>query len=550
VKERRLISLSSLSSQANNRAYPEKNIFLTGFMGSGKTTVGRLLAKALGRPFVDMDEELAALHNKSVREIFAEAGEAFFRQAESGLLATLDDQDQPKVIATGGGIVLSQANCQILKGALTFFLDLPAEAAWERISANASLSRPLATDLASFRNLMASRLDLYRRCGAIIPALPAPAEVARNILDFVLWQEPIVLKAEGRSCVIRSYAPASSLPSLRDGLLGQARAMVLLDHHFRDDPDAFLERFRDSPVAFASERGEAAKSLDEVSRLLLIMAGERLDRSDFLVVRGGGSLTDLGALCAGLYRRGLNLVLAPTTVLAAVDAAIGGKAAVNLAGAKNQAGLFYLPREVWIDPLVLRSLPGHLLREGLVEALKTALLFDPALLDLISRQLDNILAGDLLLLAQIVHDSARHKAALVAKDLREEKGIRDVLNLGHTYGHAVESHNAPRIGHGRAVALGLAVALAYSQARHGLDGFVARTGVAVCRRLAGGAFPPAPPPGEARRLLGFDKKTRAGRLRFVALRAPGQPFLEREADPEDILAAAETLLSGQPGAAG
>jgi 3-dehydroquinate synthetase len=176
-----------------------------------------------------------------------------------------------------------------------------------------------------------------------------------------------------------------------------------------------------------------------------------------------------------------------------------------------------------------------------VEAYKTALLFEPDLVDLVTGNLSSLLDGDVPLLAQVAHDSARLKAAQVATDLREEKGLRDLLNLGHTYGHVAESFNAPRVSHGQAVALGLAVALNYSRSRRGLDPGFAKTAIDLCRRLAGGAFPPQPPAEEALRLLGFDKKIRHGRLRFVALEAPGRGFLDRDVPAEAILEAAEDL---------
>ncbi|MDR1677059.1 MAG: AAA family ATPase [Deltaproteobacteria bacterium] len=540
MKDHTIFGLSSLVDQDQSRTYSEKNIFLTGFMGAGKTTVGQILAKALNRPFVDMDEELVRYHQKSIRRIFEDSGEAFFRQTETTLLDNLNKQDQPKVIATGGGIVLSPHNCQILKNALTFFLDLTAEEAWERIYGTDE--RPLATELSSFKNRLQSRLELYRKCGSVISANHAPEEVAKTILDFILWQDPFELQAEGKSCTIRTYAPASFLAEFKENLIGSAKTMVLMDHHFRDHPDEFFDLFPKESIIYTKKSGEEAKTMEEATELLMAMAEAKLDRSDFLVVRGGGSLTDLGALCAGLYRRGLNLVLIPTTVLAAVDASIGGKAAVNLAGAKNQVGLFYLPREVWIDPLVLKSLPFKLKCEGLIEAYKIALLFDPLLCEIISRQLTNILADDLLLLSQIIHDAVRHKAQVAAKDLREELGIRDVLNLGHTYGHVVESYNAPTVSHGQAVALGLAVALTYSVEHHDLDPFVARTGIDICRRLCGGDFPPAPPDQEAIRLLSFDKKIREGKLKFVAIKAPGHCLLDKSVEPESILKAARSLL--------
>ncbi|MDR2302648.1 MAG: bifunctional shikimate kinase/3-dehydroquinate synthase [Deltaproteobacteria bacterium] len=531
--------------QAPDRAYPEKNIFLTGFMGAGKTTVGRLLAQALNRPFVDMDAELVKLHNKSIPRIFSELGEAHFRQAEATLLKNLNEQDQPKVIATGGGIVQSEANCEILTGALTFFLNISAEEAWKRLSEDDKDDRPLASSFRDFKSLLAKRQGLYQKCGAAFSAAAGPKEISEAILDFVLWQEPVILGAEGRSSRVRTYAPVSLMAELKKELLASNKAMVLMDHHFRDTPDEFNRLFADLPVYYAKGAGEAAKTFGEVGDLLLAMSEAGLDRSDYLVVRGGGSLTDLGALAAGLFKRGLKLILVPTTVLAAVDASIGAKAAVNLAGAKNQVGLFYLPEEVWIDPLVLRSVPDNLKRDGLIEAYKTALLFDPLLAELISRQLTNLLSGDLLILSQIVHDAARLKIELVAKDLREELGLRDVLNLGHTYGHAVESYHAPNVSHGRAVALGLAVALVHSVKRHGFDETAAKNAIHICRLLAGGAFPSPPPEKEVLRLLSFDKKIRQGRLKFVALKAPGEAVLETNLNPPDLLDAAKELFKNQ-----
>ncbi|MDR0355558.1 MAG: AAA family ATPase [Deltaproteobacteria bacterium] len=541
LKNRHFLPLSQDLRKASGKSYPEKHIFLTGFMGAGKTTVGRHLAKILNRPFLDMDEELVKYHKKSISQIFAENGENFFRRTETTLLNSLSEQDRPKVIAAGGGSVLAQANIHIFKQALTFFLELSPEKAWERINRNQDEARPLAVNYAAFKDLLLSRLDRYRQCGAAFPADGAPEEIAAKIADFILYEEPLELKAEGRACQIRPYVSPEDLRELKETVVGGRKCFVLADHFFQDASDDFTEVFRDAVFASPEKRGEEAKTLEEAATLLLKMTEAKLDRSDFLIVRGGGSLTDLGALCAGLYKRGLNLILVPTTLLAAVDAAIGGKAAVNLAGAKNQVGLFHLAKEVWIDPLSFKTLPPALLRDGLTEAYKTALLFDPGLVDLITRNLDSLLNGDVPLLAQTASDSARHKASLVAKDLREEKGLRDLLNLGHTYGHAAESYNAPEVSHGQAVALGLAVALNYSRRLHNLDPHLAQTGIDICRRLAGGRFPPPPPKDEALRLLGFDKKIRQGELNFVALKAPGQAFLDKGVKAEAILEAAEEL---------
>jgi 3-dehydroquinate synthetase/shikimate kinase len=538
------LTFFSPSDPVNDAEQPrldaERHVFLTGFMGAGKTTAGRLLAETLRRPFVDMDEELEKSHQKSVQEIFGSFGEDFFRAAESALLLTLMNRDRPLVVSTGGGLVEDAANRQALKSALTFFLDVPPEIAWGRLNTEQKTLRPLAQDWAHFKKRHSRRRPLYLECGRVTPASQTPEQVVEYIRDYVLEEPPLTLTAEGHTSTIRTYVPSERLESLVSNLIGQRRILAVTDHFFKDKTDAFAKAMPQAKVYHTAHRGEGAKTLAEASEILSAMADSKLDRSDFLIARGGGSLTDLGGFCAGLFRRGLNLVLAPTTLLGAVDAAVGGKTAVNLRGAKNQAGLFHLPREVWIDPWILAELPSQLTDEGLVEAFKTGLLFDIELSSLINRQLENIRLGDLPLLTEVIHRSAKAKAALVEKDFREEKSIRDVLNLGHTYGHVIESFHAPQVSHGKAVAFGLAVALEFSRLNQGLDPDTAKAASCLCFKLSGGRFPPNPPAEAVKSLLGFDKKIRAGRLKFVALTAPGQPVVV-EAEPSEVIKAAETV---------
>ncbi|MDR2456602.1 MAG: hypothetical protein LBE49_08430 [Deltaproteobacteria bacterium] len=533
----------SVSPQSAQKPWPERHIILTGFMGAGKTTVGRMLSQKLGRPFVDLDEELERRHHKPIREIFLDRGEDFFRKAESALLLSLIDRDRPIVLATGGGVVETPANFPLLSSSLTFFLDLGPEAAWGRIGGS-DPSRPNAPSFESFKKLYLKRRPLYQSSGRVMEAGAAPEKVTELICGHVLEESPVTLACEGRDCLIRTYAPLSRWPILAASLLGPRKAMVLLDSHFKESEEKVSDIFGSSKVVYAEANGEAAKTLAEAGRLLSLMAEEKLARDDFLIVIGGGSLSDLGAFCAGLYRRGLNLVIAPTTLLSAVDASVGGKTAVNLSGAKNQVGHFYLPREVWMDPFVLSDLPMALRLEGLTEAYKTGLALDPLLAAAVEGPIDSILNGDVPLTSEIIHRSAAAKAGLVEKDFREVLGIRDILNLGHTYGHAVESYHSPKVSHGRAVALGLAVALKYSETHLGFPPKLADKGVELCLKLAGGEFPSAPPENEASSLLLFDKKIRGGKLKYVGLSALGSPVV-LEADPGAILAIAKALAPGE-----
>lgn len=251
-------------------------------------------------------------------------------------------------------------------------------------------------------------------------------------------RKPIILEAEGRTSTLE--AVSRGLPERIRTLTEDRRGIILMDRALEAEAKAWAEAARpDFSVIFPEGRGEAVKAWDEARRLLEIMIREKLGRDDWLVVRGGGALTDLGGFAAGLYRRGLKLILVPTTLLGAVDAAVGGKTAVNLGEAKNQVGHFYLADHVLVDLAAFRSLTREQLADGLVEAYKMGLLLNPGLAEQVATQSEDLLAGDPELLADVVQRSMRAKAGLVGQDFREERGLRELLNLGHTYGHVVES---------------------------------------------------------------------------------------------------------------
>ncbi len=349
---------------------------------------------------------------------------------------------------------------------------------------------------------------------------------------------PIYLAAEGRVCRIETVA--GELPARLRALTSARRGLIILDRAFEDEAGVWPDHLPGFQVFFTEARGEEAKSLAEAQRLLAEMARLKLARDDWLIVRGGGSLTDLGAFCAGLYRRGLNLILVPTTVLAAVDAAVGGKTAINFAVDKNQVGHFYLPGHGLVDLEAFGGLPKARIAEGLVEAYKTGLLFDETLARLVADEALLGLNPAPERLAEMVARSYAAKAALVARDFREEKGIRDVLNLGHTYGHVLESFHYPRLSHGQAVAAGLAVMAELSRELGLLKGPRAESIIETSRRL-GGPWPDLPGDDIAEGLLMTDKKIRGGRLRFVALKEAEGPRLIETTAPE-LIAAARRIL--------
>ena len=295
---------------------------------------------------------------------------------------------------------------------------------------------------------------------------------------------------------------------------------------------------------------EARKTLAEVEEMCEALAARGVQRDGFVVAVGGGVLTDLGGLAAALYLRGVPWVSVPTTLLAQVDAGLGGKTGANLRGGKNLAGAFHQPRLVVCDAALLSTLPARERWSGLAEVVKCALL-SPAqeaggmpLLERCERDLERAAAGEVDALAPLIEACVRYKAAIVAADEREG-GARAFLNLGHTVGHALEAATGyEKFAHGEAVALGLRGALWLSRARGLLDDaglhrarrLVERVKISADRRLD------APAREAALSALARDKKARAGRVRFVLLAGLGEPRL-LEVEPQECVRALEASLS-------
>ena len=280
--------------------------------------------------------------------------------------------------------------------------------------------------------------------------------------------------------------------------------------------------------------GEAHKTLANASRVLDVLVGNRLARDCAVLALGGGVVGDLAGFAAACYQRGVDFVQLPTTLLAQVDSAVGGKTGVNHAGGKNLIGAFHQPVLVLNDTATLATLPPRELRAGLAEVIKYGLIADAALFEWLEAHLDELLAGDPAALAHIIRRSCEIKAAVVARDEREQ-GERAVLNLGHTFGHAIESASGYRQWlHGEAVGAGLAMAAAMSSA----CGLLAAADAERVRQLVMRAGLPgridAVTPAEALDHMKIDKKVLGGRLRLVLLRGIGQAFVTADY-PTDAL---------------
>jgi len=515
----------------------EGNLYLTGFMGSGKSTLAQALARILHRPCIDMDAELVRHFGTPIADVFRHRGEAEFRRAEAAQLRRLAKR-QRLVVATGGGVPADPANRAVMRasGRIVYLRADPA-ALRARLSTEAVAQRPLWGDPAAVQALWQARQAAYADHDLALDAvaLELPDKV-RAVLAHLLPDRQVRVVLDGRECPVTATVDG---PAALRALAAGRRVAILTDRHVAA---AHLERYRGAlpgAVEIVVAPGESAKSLRRAERVYQELLAARLERRDLLVAIGGGVVTDLGGFVAATYKRGLDCVLVSTSLVGCVDAAIGGKSAVNIAGSKNQVGLFTVPRQVVLDLAALGTLPRTALREGLVEAYKTGLALRPALADFMEQRLQRLLAGDLPAVAAVACACAEAKGEVVTTDFRET-GRRRVLNLGHTYGHAVESWHHYRVSHGQSVAAGLLVATELSRARGLIDEALAERATRILLALATRPFA-LPSAEQAWPIMLNDKKTVAGRLTFVLLTGLGQHACVDDVTPAELAAALARL---------
>ena len=389
-------------------------------MGAGKSTLGPEIARRLGRPFVDVDGEIESGHG-AIADLFRERGEAAFREIEARVATDVAARRDPVVVALGGGAVETRDLIE-RSGMFVVHLDVDVETAWTRVRGS---PRPLAEDEDEFRRRYAQRRPRYAEVAHA---------VARDADDVVLAAAGVAVAVGGLDLL------ASTIP-------GEGPVALVTDPHVAGIHGASAQLALGDRLASMHEvpAGEGAKTPEVAERLWREL---RLDRRGTLGALGGGCVTDVAGFAAATYLRGIPWVAVPTTLLAQVDAAIGGKTAIDLPEGKNLVGAFHWPHRTLIDPGLLATLPEEERREGTAEVVKTGLLAGEALWELPEPEL--------------VRRCAAFKAAICLRDPLE-RGERAMLNLGHTFAHALEAAGGyERVRHGSAVALGLLAALRLS----------------------------------------------------------------------------------------
>jgi shikimate kinase / 3-dehydroquinate synthase len=459
-------------------------------MGAGKSTLGPEVAERLGRPFIDLDRELERDLGKKIPELFAEGGEPEFRIQEERQAITALNLREPAVIALGGGAVQTPSiRNELRERAFTVHLEVDPESAWARAAGS---DRPLARDETEFHALYERRRDIY--------------DVVANAHAYEL--DDIVLAAGG------VHVRAGSIGQLGTLTPGDGAVALTSEPHVAGIHGAAAQVALGPRVLSVHEvpQGEKAKTTTVAQRLWSEL---RLDREGVMVALGGGCTTDVAGFVAATYLRGIDWVPVPTTLVGQVDAAIGGKTAIDLPSGKNLVGAFHWPARVVIDPALLETLPDHERREGMAEVVKTGLLAGEPLWELPTQQL--------------VRRTAAFKTGVCLRD-PHDRAERLSLNLGHTFAHALEAAAGYEgLTHGTAVGLGLLAALRLSgRPTDVVEEVLAPRRARVDRERAWAA-------------LQRDKKSRNGELRIVLLEQDGAVIETRPGD--EVRAALDELIA-------
>jgi shikimate kinase / 3-dehydroquinate synthase len=517
------------------------NLVVTGFMGTGKTEAGRRAASLLDLPFVDLDRVAAGRAGRPVAGL-VEDDEPAFRRLEREVV-TEASLLSGTVVATGGGAPTDEASYRLLAtGAVAAVLTCREDVLLDRLGDGKG--RPLLRPDPPRRvaELLRDRAPSYAAAGqpldttALSPA-GAGAELATRYRRSVPGGAPLRLSVPPSTSVLIGPGCLDQTGRvLSEAVPGARTAVVVADEAVAAGPARRVAEALGGAghrtVVVPVPAGEAAKQVRVVAGLWDRFREAGLERSDAVVAVGGGATLDAAGFAAATYARGVAHLTIPTTLLAMVDASVGGKTAIDHAGTKNLAGAFHHPRAMIADPDVLATLDPRQVRGGLAEAVKAFALASPLALEVLETGEPD--------LPWVMEQALRVKAAYVSAD-PEDRGARVSLNLGHTFAHAVEAATAHAVPHGDAVAIGL-VAAARLGTRAGLtpEGSEA----ALAGVLAALGLPTRPPrgldPGTVAEAMAGDKKRRSGRPVFV-VPSPGGAHLVRDVGVDQAL---DALFAG------
>jgi shikimate kinase / 3-dehydroquinate synthase len=529
-----------------------RSVVLVGLMGAGKTSIGRRLAARLGLPFRDADAEIELAAGCTIPELFSRYGESDFRAGERRVIRRLMSGD-PLVLAFGGGAFMDpETRAVVREEAVSVWLRCPLPTLLRRVAGRDN--RPLLADgnrAEILQRLMDTRDPIYAEADVIIDCGDeSPDTTTSRVLNVLLdWRSPrrlsVVLPSTSYDLVI-----GEDLLARAGGLLAprieQKRAVVVTDENVaRLHLPTLLKGLAETAITASQivvPAGEASKSVESWQSVVDQLLEARVERRTTVIALGGGVVGDLAGFAAATTLRGLPFVQMPTTLLSQVDSSVGGKTGVNTVRGKNLVGAFYQPRMVLADTGTLATLPPRELRAGYAEIAKAGLIGDAAFFAWCEANGAAVVGGDREAQAEAIRRACAFKAAVVGDDEREEKPNdgRALLNLGHTFGHALEAEYGYTGGllHGEGVAVGLGLAFRLS-ARLGhcssadtdrVVSHIAALGMPAELGMLNRRFSAATLIGHMRR----DKKVRDGTLKFVLARGIGQAFTSADVPVEAV----------------
>ena len=535
------------------------NIFLVGLMGSGKTTVGRALARKLNKRFIDSDHEIEARTGVSIPVIFEIEGEVSFRQREADVIRDLTAQNDI-VLATGGGAILNPDSLRYLhERGTVIYLRAGISSILQRTKNDKN--RPLlrtADPRKKLEELEAQRHPLYQKAAHLVieTGRPNVQHLVQNILD-KLPQSLVASYFQSHSTNMHSLHQSAiqsmnvqlgerSYPiSIGQDLLGNA---ALLGEKIRGTHVVVVTNTVVAPLylqtletqlhalgktcsAVILPDGEVYKNWDNLNLIFDHLLAHKCDRKTTLIALGGGVIGDMTGFAAATYMRGVPFVQVPTTLLSQVDSSVGGKTGINHPLGKNMIGAFYQPQAVIADTATLNTLPDKELSAGLAEVIKHGAIIDATFFAWLEQNMSKLRAKDPQALAHVIARSCEIKADVVRQDEREG-GLRAILNFGHTFGHAIEAG----LGfgtwlHGEAVGCGMVMAAELSF-RLGYIDFVSKNRIKQLVEAAGLPVV-APDLGEQRwlELMEVDKKNEGGQIKFILLKPLGTAVITSVPEP-------------------
>jgi len=517
------------------------NVYLCGPPGAGKSTVAPILAALRGMRTVDVDTAIEARAGRTIARIVDEEGEPAFRAVERETIAAIDGGT---VVALGGGALEDARTREVVETrGITVFLDA-SPATCEARTAHAPGTRPLLREPGALPRLHAARRPRYAASAIrVVTDATTPEETARAI-DAALRAERVVHVATAKPYDVAIGENAIDALAERARPAAGGRVALVVDERVATLGARVARAYEAGGVAatvIAVTADESLKSLASIGALYERFVAAGVDRRSVIAGVGGGTIGDAAGFAAATFLRGVPFVAVPTTLLSAVDAAIGGKTAINLDAGKNLAGTVTQPAHVAIAPHALRSLPRRDVVSGYGEMLKYGLALDAALYRAL-RASEAALLDDPASALDAIARCVQLKADIVARDEEDRTGVRAVLNFGHTVGHAIEKvagYGALR--HGEAVIVGMRAALALSAAHAGLD---ARARADADAHLASLPVPDAWRALDRDALVAAtarDKKRHAGGTQFVLLDAIGRARVHDGVAAEDVRGALAEL---------